>query len=255
MILSASVIGVGEPVIILHGLFGESKNWNSIAKELASNFEVHLIDQRNHGVSFHHKEHNYVVLAEDLNQYIEAKNIVNSSIIGHSMGGKVAMQFALLYPHKLKKLIILDIAPKQYKDKSVKIFQALNKVLAQSKSRKEAYKILMEYSDDIVINNFLLKGLSFSKDKQPNFKFNLKSIEENMSNMLDSISTNTTFNSMTYFLSGEKSEYIKQKDIQYIEQVFPNNHIIEIENAGHWIHFDQKEKFLNTIKTILNKQL
>jgi len=251
MILSSSIIGMGEPVIILHGLFGESKNWHSIATELASSFEVHLIDQRNHGNSFHHKEHNYIVLAEDLNHYIEEKSIANYSIIGHSMGGKVAMQFALLYPNKLKKLIIVDIAPKQYKDNHVKIFQGLNRVLSKSTSRKEAQEILMQYSDDIVTNNFLLKGLTFSKDNQPNFKFNITSIEENMPNMLDAVQTNTISNSMIYFLSGTKSDYIKRTDMQYIEQVFPNNQIINIENAGHWIHFDQKEIFLKTIKIIL----
>ena len=145
MILSSTVLGSGNPLIILHGLFGESKNWNSIAKEMYSDFEVHLIDQRNHGNSFHHDQHNYIALANDLYNYINEYSLKKYSIIGHSMGGKVAMQFSLMYPDEIQNLIIVDIAPKEYKNEHYTIFEGLQKVLLESASRKEAQNILIHY--------------------------------------------------------------------------------------------------------------
>ena len=131
MILKSIIMGQGNGpiIIILHGLFGESKNWVSIANLLESTYEVHLIDQRNHGNSFHDIEHNYFVLAQDLNHYINSLKLINYSIIGHSMGGKVAMQFALLYPDQIHKLIIIDISPKKYKNQYFSIFKGLEHVL------------------------------------------------------------------------------------------------------------------------------
>ena len=136
MILSSTVIGGGPVVVILHGLFGEGKNWLSIAKEISNHFEVHLIDQRNHGNSFHSMEHNYEVMALDLDKYIKSKNITNFFLLGHSMGGKTAMEFALLYPKNVDKLIIVDIAPKLYKENHVNIFEGLKQVLSRANSRK-----------------------------------------------------------------------------------------------------------------------
>ena len=158
MILSSTVLRSGNPLIILHGLFGESKNWNSIAKEMSSDFEVHLIDQRNHGNSFHHEEHNYIVLANDLYNYINEHSLKKYSIIGHSMGGKAAMQFSLMYPDEIQNLIIVDIAPKEYKNEHYAIFKGLQQVLLESDSRKEAQNILMHYVKDMTVVNFLLKG-------------------------------------------------------------------------------------------------
>lgn len=251
MILSSKIIGSGKPLIILHGLFGESKNWSSIAKELSSNFEVHVLDQRNHGNSFHHPEHNYIALANDVYNYINEYSLKNYAIMGHSMGGKVAMQFGLMYPNNLKNLIIVDIAPKEYKNEHGVIFEGLKQVLLQSNSRKEAYNILMNYVNDNTIVNFLLKGFFMSQDNTPKFKFNIHALEKNIKYLLGSLKKHNNFNGMTYFLSGSRSDYIQQSDIQDISQLFPRNEIIQINNAGHWIHFDAKEQFLDTVKTIL----
>ena len=251
MILSSTVLGSGNPLIILHGLFGESKNWNSIAKEMSSDFEVHLIDQRNHGNSFHHDQHNYIALANDLYNYINEYSLKKYSIIGHSMGGKVAMQFSLMYPDEIQNLIIVDIAPKEYKNEHYTIFEGLQKVLLESASRKEAQNILMHYVKDITVVNFLLKGFSLSDSCKPQFKFNIHALEKNINNLLGTLKKHNNFNGMTYFLSGSESNYIQPSDAKDISKLFPRNKIITINNAGHWIHFEAKETFLYTIKTIL----
>ena len=251
MILSSTVLGSGYPLIILHGLFGESKNWNSIAKEMSSDFEVHLIDQRNHGNSFHHEEHNYIVLANDLYNYINDYSLKKYSIIGHSMGGKVAMQFSLMYPDEIQNLIVVDIAPKEYKNEHYTIFEGLQHVLLESNSRKEAQNILMHYVKDITVVNFLLKGFSLSDSCKPQFKFNIHALEKNINNLLGTLKKHNNFNGMTYFLSGSESNYIQPSDTKDISKLFPRNKIITINNAGHWIHFEAKESFLRTIKTIL----
>ena len=251
MILSSTVLGSGNPLIILHGLFGESKNWNSIANELSSHFEVHLIDQRNHGNSFHHQEHNYQVLANDVYNYINEHSLKNYSIIGHSMGGKVAMQFSLMYPDEIQNLIIVDIAPKEYKNEYYAIFEGLQKVLLESDSRKKEQNILMHYIKDITIVNFLLKGFSLSDSCKPKFRFNIHALEKNINNLLGTLKKHNNFNGMTYFLSGSESNYIQPSDHKDISKLFPRNKIIIINNAGHWIHFEAKESFLLTIKTIL----
>ena len=255
MILYSQILGNGHPLIILHGLFGESKNWHSVAKELSINYQVHLIDQRNHGNSFHHAEHNYTVLAQDLYNYVENKKLINYSIIGHSMGGKVAMQYALLYPEKLQNLVIVDIAPKVYKNTQKLIFSALRSVLLKSTSRKEAQSILMEYTGDLGVTNFLLKGFYLSNDNKPKLKFNFSALEENMDYISDKISSNNVYMRPTYFLSGERSNYIQNNDMNYISKLFPNNQIINVPDAGHWVHFDAKEQFLKLITQILNYEL
>ncbi len=251
MILSSTILGSGNPLLILHGLFGESKNWNSIAKEMSSDFEVHLIDQRNHGNSFHHEEHNYAVLANDLYNYINENSLQKYSIVGHSMGGKVAMQFSLMYPNELQNLIIVDIAPKAYKNEHYAVFEGLQQVLLESNSRKEAQNILMHHVQDMTVVNFLLKGFSLSDSRKPQLKFNIQALEKNITNLLGPLKKHNNFNGMTYFLSGSESNYIQPSDFKHISELFPRNKIITINNSGHWIHFEAKESFLRTIKTIL----
>tara|TARA_A100001011_G_C14276847_1_gene829677 strand:+ start:737 stop:1498 length:762 start_codon:yes stop_codon:yes gene_type:complete len=252
MIVSSTILGSGKVVIILHGLFGEGKNWMSIAKELSSYFEIHLIDQRNHGSSFHHDEHNYEVLVEDINKYIIHNNISDIIIIGHSMGGKVAMNFAFSYPQKIAKLIIVDIAPTEYQDNHKSIFLGLKKVLKSANSRKEAIHILMSHIQDLVTTNFLLKGLAFDTNNKPALRFNHIALENNLSKLLLALNPDKIFHGETYFLSGSQSNYIKDKDLKFIARQFPMFQKIEIDNAGHWVHYENKEGFLHALKKLLN---
>ena len=252
MMLSSTVMGEGPVVIILHGLFGEGKNWLSIAKAISNSFEVHLLDQRNHGNSFHSIEQDYQLMASDLNKYVKNKNISNFFLFGHSMGGKVAMEFALFSPEKVDKLIIVDIAPKLYKENYENIFNGIKNVLLQAESRKQAQAILTDYTYDIVLTNFLLKSLFFV-DTKPKLKFNHSAIQDNIQNLLMSPKYHTFFGGPTYFIRGEKSNYITKKDIPYINELFHNNNVITIPNAGHWPHFDQKEKFIDCLKQVLSQ--
>ena len=167
------------------------------------------------------------------------------------MGGKTAMNFACIYPDLLSKLIIIDIAPKSYQDDHSQIFKGLNDVIKNSRSRKEAYSIFMNYVDDSVMTNFLLKGLYFSENNKAQLKFNLPILERSIKDLLGFVALQSTFNKMVYFLSGSKSDYINDADSQSIAQIFPVYEIVNIKNAGHWIHVDQKEYFVNTINKIL----
>tara|TARA_B100001250_G_scaffold412794_1_gene444996 strand:- start:680 stop:1444 length:765 start_codon:yes stop_codon:yes gene_type:complete len=252
MILSSVIIGAGPTIIILHGLFGEGKNWFNIAKELSSDYELHLIDQRNHGNTFHDINHDYNLLAGDLYNYIQHHNLISYSIIGHSMGGKVAMQFALQYPHYLKKLIIVDIAPRKYIDDHAVILQGLNKVLLYAKSRKDAFSILFNEIQDTSVTHFLLKGLYFkSINNQPQLKFNLKSLEVNNDNLLKAIKADCQYIKPIYFLRGDNSTYITDLDVKYIASLFPYYNIITIKNAGHWVHYDNKVEFISVVNKLL----
>ena len=252
MIISSTILGSGPTVIILHGLFGEGSNWKSIAKELSSKFEVHLVDQRNHGSSFHHDEHNYEVLVDDLNKYIIHNNIIDAIIIGHSMGGKVAMNFAFSYPQKIVQLIIIDIAPKEYQDNHKSIFVGLKKVLKSANSRKEAIHILISHIQDLMTTNFLLKGLSFDAQNKPFLRFNHIALENNLPKLLLALNPDKVFHGKTYFLSGSQSNYIKNADLKFISRQFPMFQEIEIDHAGHWVHYENKEGFLHVLKKLLN---
>lgn len=252
MILSSVVIGKGPIIIILHGLFGEGKNWLSIAKELSICYEVHLVDQRNHGLTFHHNEHDYALMATDLHAYVKHHNLDRYSVIGHSMGGKVAMQFAFKFPHNLNKLIIVDISPKRYIDSHSKIFQGLNEVLLNSQSRKDAFLILLRRVKDKEVVGFLLKGLSFSNHtNQPRLKYNLNALEMNVKNLMKEITSDRKYTKPIYFLRGENSNYINDLDIQYITNLFTDYIIVTIKNSGHWVHHENKVDFMIELKKIL----
>ena len=151
-------------------------------------------------------------------------------------------------------MIIVDIAPKSYQDNYEIVFEGLQEVLSKAESRKEAKVMLMKYVDDLVLTNFLLKGVSFL-DGKPKLKFNINAIQNNIKNMLMSLRQNTSFDGYTYFICGEKSNYVQNKDIPNITELFPNNNVITIPNAGHWIHFDQKQQFLDCIQQILSEEI
>jgi len=193
------------------------------------------------------------LMALDLHKYVKHKHISDFFLLGHSMGGKVAMEFTLFYPEKPDKLIIVDIAPKLYKENYENIFNGIKHVLLQAQSRKQAQAILMDYARDIVLTNFLLKSLFFT-DTKPKLKFNNSAIQENIQSILMSPKQHSVFRGPTYFIVGEQSNYVTKKDIPYINKLFSNNNVITIPNAGHWPHFDQKEKFLDCLQQVLREQ-
>ncbi|MDX5477329.1 MAG: alpha/beta fold hydrolase, partial [Cyclobacteriaceae bacterium] len=226
--------GQGEPLIILHGLFGSADNWFSIAKELEKDFTLYLVDQRNHGDSPHSDEWNYQVMAEDLKELMDDEALDSAYIMGHSMGGKTVMTFAMNYPAKVKKMIVADIAPRFYPLHHQRILEGLNAIpMGELKSRKEADDILAKYINIPGIRQFLLKSLGRDENGKFIWKINLPVITEKIANVGEELKSGTPFEKPTLFMGGANSDYITEKDKEEIERLFPNSHVIYIKDAGH----------------------
>ncbi len=249
MELFSNIIGEGQAILILHGYLGMGDNWKTHALNLAKKgYEVHLIDQRNHGRSPHSDVFNYELLVADLKKYIIDKAISNPIILGHSMGGKTAMGFAVKYPELLSKLIVADIAPKAYPGHHNAILKALNAVdFDVQNTRKSVDEKLAEYIPELGIRGFLGKNLYWVEKAKLGFRFNLKSLTENYTEVLKGLHQDDKYTGETLFLSGEKSEYIQQSDELLIQYHFPNSKIIEIANAGHWLHAENPKDFFNAL--------
>ncbi|MFD2200229.1 alpha/beta fold hydrolase [Shivajiella indica] len=254
MKLNFKKTGQGEPLIILHGLFGSADNWFSIAKELESDFTLFLLDQRNHGDSPQSEDWNYDVMAEDLKEFMEDQQIDSAFLMGHSMGGKTAMNFAMRYPEKVRKLIVADIAPRFYPLHHQHILEGLNAIPIETlKSRKEADDILSQHIKIPGIRQFLLKSLGRGDNGGFVWKINLPVITEKIANVGEALETDNTFSKPTLFMGGENSDYIRSEDKKEIESLFPNSHIIYIKNAGHWLHAEQPIAVVETVKAFFKK--
>ncbi|CAM3527373.1 alpha/beta fold hydrolase [Zobellia roscoffensis] len=243
--LHSQILGEGTPLLILHGFLGMSDNWKTLGNQYAEKgFEVHLIDQRNHGKSFWSEDFNYDLLSEDLKNYIETHQLKSAMIIGHSMGGKTAMQFACNYPTLVKKMIIADIGPKFYPPHHQPIIDGLNAInLNEIKSRNEADAELGKHITDFGTRQFLLKNLYWVEKGQLGFRFNLKVLSDKMNEIGENISASDIFNGSTLFLRGDRSEYIMPSDISEIKKHFPQSELETIDNAGHWLHAENPKQF------------
>jgi len=244
-LLHSQIFGSGKPLLILHGFLGMSDNWKTLGNQYAENgFEVHLLDQRNHGKSFQSNEFNYDLLIEDLKYYMTHHNIEKAIILGHSMGGKTAMQFACTYPEKVEKLLIADIAPKYYPPHHQPIINALNKInVSELSSRTEADEQLSKYIKDFGTRQFLLKNLYWKEKGKLDFRFNLDVLTDKMEEVGENISTTASYAGPTLFLRGDKSEYIAIDDYPLIKRHFPNAIIEVVEKAGHWLHAENPKQF------------
>jgi esterase len=250
--LNFKEFGQGNPIMILHGLFGTLDNWQTIGRQLGEQFNVYTIDQRDHGRSPHTNEFNYTILADDLQHFIESRWIYKSHIVGHSMGGKTAMQFAMQYPDMVDKLVILDIAPKNYTGGHEVILDTLNAIdLATIKDRKEAEALMTQRIPEFGTRQFLLKNLTRNEQNgNLEWKMNLPLLQREYQNILDNI-TFGTYEGETLFIRGRNSDYIKDDEIDNIKQYFPNMHLETIENAGHWIHADQPKQLFDLVQRFL----
>jgi len=248
MLLHSNIIGEGNNiVVILHGLFGSGDNWKTYANKLKpEGFCIHLIDQRNHGRSFHSNEFNYDLLVKDLKYYLDHNKIDNCILIGHSMGGKTAMNFALQYSRYVSDLIIIDIAPKLYPIHHDKIIEALASFNLESiSSRGEVDQKLSNYIDDILLKNFLLKNLYWIDKKKLAFRFNLLSLSNNISNVGERVKDESKFLNNTLFLKGEYSNYIDDNDKIEITKYFPKASILTVPDSNHWVHVDNPDNFFD----------
>ena len=246
------VTGHGHPLVILHGLFGSSDNWFTLAKFFGEKYKVYAVDQRNHGRSPHSDQFNYRTMAEDINNLMIHEGLESIYLLGHSMGGKTAMQFALMYPEKIDKLIVVDIAPKVYPPKHDSIFEALFALkLDKYKMRAELDSALSQYIADYAVRQLLLKNVF--RDGAGNFKWRIDvdAIHKNYDKINEAIDCGTQFDKPTLFIRGSKSHYIRDDDIPLMKSIFPSAECVTIENAGHWIHAEAPQKFTETVLEFL----
>lgn len=244
--------GAGPPVVIVHGLFGFSDNWQTVAKNLAENFTVFAVDLRNHGRSPHSESHDYKAVASDLKEFMETHWLFRASLVGHSMGGKTVMQFALHFPEMVEKLVVIDIAPKVYPGGHDDIFEALFSVeLTSLSSRSEAEAILSVQVPDPGVRQFLMKNLTRDADGGFDWKMNLPTLFREYPTILGPIS-GPPFDGPTLFVRGEKSDYIKNSDLPGIQKFFPAARLETVAGAGHWIHADQPVALLDVLNGFLS---
>jgi len=244
-----------KPVLfILHGLFGSSDNWQTLAKRFSSDFTVYLVDQRNHGHSPHGIEHNYDVMVEDFAELIDDLGLDKFNLMGHSMGGKTAIAFAGEYPELLNKLIIVDISHKQYPMHHEQIVLGLKALdLSKIKTRGEADKELSKYIDNLAIRQFLLKNLYWERKGQLGWRINLPVLANDIQKIIEEVYFDT-IDVPTLFIRGDQSNYILESDFEEIKQKFPSSKIVTIKNAGHWVHAEQQDLFYQIVVDFLKSE-
>ena len=238
--------GSGQPLIILHGLFGQSDNWNTLAKQFSEHqLEVYTVDLRNHGHSPWSDDWNYPVMSKDILEFIYDHNLQNVILLGHSLGGKVAMQFAFEHPDKLSKLIVVDIAPRDYPPIQDAVIKGLLSVdLSVLKTRKKVVEQLSLHVKDAGTKLLLSKNLFWKEEDQLGWRFNLKILSEKYETIAKNIPTQKNNSPVqTLFIRGENSNYISESDKPVIFKMFPKTEFATVKNSGHWIHADKPNEF------------
>lgn len=255
----------GKKIVIVHGLYGSSDNWLTLGKKLGKEHHVYLIDQRNHGRSPNSAEHSYELMKEDLAEFFEQQQIDKAIVIGHSMGGKTAMYFAAEYPEKVEKLIVADIAPKDYLELGessqynqhlliLETLMELKNTLDDYETREDISEFLMLKlgSQDLVM--FLLK--SIYKDKETK-KFKCRVNAEVLNDAIDEIICGVNYRWLedripilaypVLFIRGAKSNYLSEEDVKLVKEVYPEAQIVTLPNAGHWLHAEQPKLFMEAV--------
>ena len=245
-------LGLGQPLIIVHGFLGSLDNWMTLAKRFSADYQVIMIDQRNHGKSFHSADFGYDEMVEDLERLIDALNLDNPILLGHSMGGKTVMQYAAYHPHKVDKLIVADIGPKMYPTHHDKILEGLQAIPINTiKSRNQADDLLSKYVTDPGIRVFLLKNLRRVEDRFE-WKMNLPILIKNIAEVGKALDYHLPIETESLFIRGGSSNYILDEEFESIEDIFPNVQFETIDNAGHWLHAEQPEEFYNKVMKFLS---
>jgi pimeloyl-ACP methyl ester carboxylesterase len=243
----------GSPLLILHGLFGMLDNWTRIAKKIAESFEVHTLDLRNHGRSFHSEEMNYSYMADDVLDYMDRQGLDKVSLLGHSMGGKVALKVAVTYPFVIDKLIVADMAMRSYPVRHGHILQALNKVDWQAAdSRQDLEKQLKaKLPMDASVIHFLLKS-AFRNATADGYalRFNLSAITKHIADLGQGITTDKAMHFPTLFIRGIHSDYVTESDLSIAEGHFTNFKHVDLK-AGHWLHAQLPEPFTLEVENFL----
>ena len=239
--------GEGQPLVILHGLFGSSDNWLTQAKLFSASYKVYTVDLRNHGQSPHDDGFDYQSMVDDLKTFFEDNNLTNAILLGHSMGGKAAMNYALQYPERLEKLIIVDIAPRLYDLEHYVIADGLVAIpLPELTSRNQADEILSKYVPEPDVRQFLLKNLQRKSEGGFSWKINLPVIRQKLKNIGVDLLKEGTFDKPTLFIRGVRSSYVRDQDWQRISEVFPAARLETME-TGHWVQAEKPQEFVDVV--------
>ncbi|HQV32825.1 MAG TPA: alpha/beta fold hydrolase, partial [Calditrichia bacterium] len=248
-------LGEGPAVVIVHGLLGSSDNWGTLGKQLADAFRVVMVDMRNHGRSPHHPQFSYADMVGDLHELVQDLGIKKMHLVGHSMGGKASMTYARYYPHKLLSLTVADIAPRSYRDNYYR--ELLGGLLAldtaQIRSREEADRALVDLVPEKGMRAFIVKNLRRDHQGGYHWKMNVPVLLENLDGITGPMPEGHIFEGPTLFIRGGRSPYIKEKDRVGIHERFPQAHVETIPDAGHWVHADAPEAFLEILRDFLSR--
>ncbi|WP_185882932.1 alpha/beta fold hydrolase [Blattabacterium cuenoti] len=253
-ILHSKIMGIGPPILVLHGLFGNGDNWISITK-IIKNYQIHLLDIRNHGYSFFSKKMNLDILSKDLLKYIMYYKLCKPILLGHSIGGRIVMNFSIKYPHIPRKIIIVDISPKSYiKNDQRHLISILKKINFNIiRTRKELDSFLKKKISDINIRLFFSKCTGKNKNGKFYFRFYLPGIEKNYASLIHQNIENGCYDGPSLFLRGEYSNYIFDRDWIHIKKIFPKAEILTIPKSKHWIHIENPKDFYKKINIFLQK--
>lgn len=240
-------LGTGKPLVILHGLFGFSDNWQTHAKKFSDYYRVILVDLRNHGHSPWSEEFSYQLMVNDLVELFNKLNLTDVILIGHSMGGKVAMHFAQSHSEFIEKLIVVDMGVKEYPLHHQHILKAFDSIdLNKLTARSEAERILSSFIESKGVVQFLLKNLYWRDKGKLAWRVNFKVLQSSMPEILSALPKNEVL-LPTLFIRGALSDYILASDIEEIENLFPDSQFVTIDNAGHWVHAEAPEEFTDAV--------
>jgi pimeloyl-ACP methyl ester carboxylesterase len=244
--------GSGESLIILHGLLGSLDNWRSVSQKLADGFRVLAVDQRNHGHSAHSKEMNYTVMAEDISELMEREHLERAHVLGHSMGGKTAMRLALRHPQRVAKLIVVDIAPRAYSPRHAKILSAMLALdPAAFRNRGQVQEALAPAIPDLGLRQFLLKNLETDPAGNLKWRIGLQDIFLNYDSLRQALESPIAFERPCLFIRGENSDFLTESDFPSIQRLFPQARLETIPDSHHWVHVENPEAFIKTVREFL----
>jgi esterase len=240
--------GAGRPLIILHGLLGSLTNWTTLSKQFGAAYHVIAVDQRNHGGSPHSADMRFAAMADDLRELVVDEDLAAAHVLGHSMGGKTAMEFALRYPALVERLVVVDIAPRAYPPHHDAIFAGLDALdLGAATSRGELDAVLAQNLPDRGVRQFLLTNVQRDDDGRFRWRIDLPAIKAAYSGIVGAIQADEPFNGPTLFVRGEHSDYIQPADEPEIRALFPAATVQTIPGAGHWVHAEAPAVFAQVV--------
>lgn len=252
MKLHFRTVGEGPPLVVLHGLLGSLDNWQPLARRFAAHFKIFAVDLRNHGQSPHSDDVSYDAMAADLDEFIRTHGLTRAHLLGHSMGGKVAMQFALRHPDRVEKLVVVDISPRAYPSRHARTLAALLALDLHAFQRREQLDAELAKSvDNAEVRQFLLKNAGRDAHGGFRWKANVRGLWESYERLTAAVTGETPCDRPALFVRGEKSDFVPATDNNLITRLFPRAEFCVIAGAGHWVHADQPEVFFASVLEFL----